>query len=417
MLYYVNKIKEKYANNDFNKLNVLATTSNLFDHFLKNNKKICLYADMQSGKSQVMIKSTFLAYKYKKKFKKKFNIKINNVYVIICASSTELKNDIQNKFMSGLPNKLKKIYKIFHLDDIQKLLKNSGLNPDLPNSIDLTNLKNTALMNGKKTQVSALNIIENMTGNSLVFFDESHAVSEKEQTIDKLKKLIKYYINSQSYFVHISATNYVCSNENMPNIILEPGDGYYGIRDIYNKGRLFDSEDLKNPKNVESMFDIVLKRHKVNNNTLKKYFLIRVREEKCVDKIFENKWIKYDMHYNDNINNIIKNEPDKLTFIFVFNKLRMGVSIIKSHIACAYDYYNTNYSHTPVQSFVGRCCGYGENDIIIFSDVNEILNHLKWKDNGYKREFLSHNIQNVYKRGNRSTHERSIFKNDVIINK
>lgn len=70
-----------------------------------------------------------------KKQLKKINIKIKNIFIIICASNIELANDINNKIrcLAETCN-----IKVLYRDEIEQIIKNSDM--DLKN-IKTNNLK------------------------------------------------------------------------------------------------------------------------------------------------------------------------------------------------------------------------------------------------------------------------------------
>lgn len=201
----------------------------------------------------------------------------------------------------------------------------------------------------------------------------------------------------------------------MEQVIMKPGDDYYGLHDMIKADRIHNAQKLNMQINIEIMFTIVFKKHKLINNTLKKYFIIRAKDKNAIKIIFEKiknyldynkiifnkKIIKFDMKDTSSINYHINDEPKIMTFIFVINKLRMGITTNTINVCCVYEYCNKgeSYCASLVQSLVGRCCGYNKKDhnVIIFSNLKHITDHIKWIDNNYNKKYIPDSVKYIDK--------------------
>ena len=75
-----------------------------------------------------------------------------------------------------------------------------------------------------------------------------------------------------------------------------------------------------------------------------------------------------------NINNMLKNEPFRHTFIFIKEMLRCSKTLIKTHIGICYDRWTQSPNDTTVlQAFLGRLTGYDvPNDVILYTNIDVI---------------------------------------------
>nr|URM62039.1 DEAD helicase [Mimivirus sp.] len=116
---------------------------------------------MQSGKTDVMKRLIYIVNNNNDQLKKlNINIDKYNIYVVICASSINLKTQLQQKL-----SEIK--HKIYHLNDINTMVKN----PSEYESIFIT-----------------------MADSSLIIFDECHCDAECLKIIDRFRTILKKHL-------------------------------------------------------------------------------------------------------------------------------------------------------------------------------------------------------------------------------
>ncbi|AQN68526.1 DEAD-like helicase [Saudi moumouvirus] len=369
---------EDYYHNN----NIVECSANILKKFRKYREVITI-AEMQSGKTDVMKRLVFIINNYNKDLK---NIGIDidkyNIYVIICASSLNLKTQHQLKL-----SEIK--HKIYHLNDINNMIKN---------------------------QSEYESVLITMADSSLIIFDECHCDAECEKLIDKFRKLIKRISkenNTKYYKVGFSATAYEQILAGYPKVIMWPGTGYYGIRDMFkfienNKSTslpvIFPAKNLSISKECEELFEEI--------GIYKKYYIFRLPGKRNLDDViiegianqFKIRGSKidtyiYDMSYKDSINSLINEKPNKPTVIFIKDKLRLGEYLNTKYVYLVHDDPNNMYTHTTVQSLLGRCCGYNkkEHGTLIYCDHNKAYEHYLWIINNYDIKYIPSHAKYITK--------------------
>lgn len=353
-----------YHHND----NIVDAAASIIKQFAKYEEIVCC-AEMQSGKTDVMKRLIYLINNYNEKIKTlDVNIDKFNIYLIICASSINLKKQLIEK----LPEIKTKIY---HLNDIQTLLKNSFENEDL---------------------------FASMTNSGLIIFDECHCDAEQQKLIDKFRKKLEKIstTNKTSYLkVGFSATPYEQIFAGYKKVIMKPGKEYYGMKYMFKAGYskknndypvVFQAKNLADPKKCRELFDEI----QIDNY----YYIIRLPGKKNAEELvfnnirkeFKNQGSKfdsyiYDMDYHSNINELLDEKPEKPVVIFLRDKLRMGEYLNTKFVYLVHDDPTNTYAHTTAQSLIGRCCGYNKKNhqTIIYCDYDKAYQHYQWIKNGY----------------------------------
>ena len=115
-------------------------------------------------------------------------------------------------------------------------------------------------------------IISRMKKNSLILIDESHYGSDQKQVLNQfLTKILnispngdnEYLSKNNIYVVSISATpmaefiNANISEFKKKIIPLKNSNGYYGISDMFNNGRIEKSFDFKDNKSIDRFIDSI----------------------------------------------------------------------------------------------------------------------------------------------------------------
>lgn len=348
------------------KPNVVKTTKRIFKKFVDFYEIVCC-AEMQSGKSEVM-KRVVEIVKTNNKELKEYNIDIDkmNVFIILCASSIDLKKQLGEKIPTIKGN-------IYHLNDIQKFLKNVDKYDEL---------------------------FRRMSTKSLVMFDECHCDVEQKKTVDKLRNiqdhLAKKY-KTNFYRLGFSATPYEQVKCGYTKVIMKPGDNYYGIKQMFARKYpvIYQAKDLSSYNECLELYDEI--------TVYPLYYIIRLPKkiddaEKCIyniKKMLNSKKVKfssfiYDMNYTDNINDVINKAPNKMTIIYIKDKLRMGEYLDTTNVYMVHDRPYNSFAHTTVQSLIGRCCGYDKysHNTLIYCDMEKVEYHYTWVMNDYDLEYI-----------------------------
>lgn len=389
---FLHKIPKKKNKLDYHhNKNIISCCSKIFKKLIKH-KEIVTVAEMQSGKTDVMKRLIYIVNNNNDQLKKlNINIDKYNIYVVICASSINLKTQLQQKL-----SEIK--HKIYHLNDINTMVKN----PSEYESIFIT-----------------------MADSSLIIFDECHCDAECLKIIDRFRTILKKTSkdNSTDYYrIGFSATPYEQIVAGYPKVIMYPESGYYGIRDMFDSiendhskfPTIFPAKDLTIQEECEDLFTEIDIRNR--------YYIFRLRGKRNLDdNIIENivcefkkksakiDTIIYDMSYKNNINELIDNKPCKPTIIFIKDKLRLGEYLNTKYVYMVHDDPNNMYTHTTAQSLLGRCCGYGKasHKTIIYCDHNKAYEHYNWIINDYDIEHIPRHAKYITK--NNTTKQICIY--------
>ena len=365
--------------------NIVNTVVNIIKKLRKYDEVVTV-AEMQSGKTDVMKRLIYVINNYNDKIRN-INIDISkyNIYLIICASSINLKNQLKTK----LPEIKNKVY---HLNDIYNIKKNIFEHEYL---------------------------LTIMADSSLIIFDECHCDAEQRGLIDEFRDLlIKYSKMNKTQFhtVGFSATPYEQVIANYPKIIMKPDKDYYGIVQMFNSWKpsktnkekvptIFQAKNLLEPIECEILFTEI--------EICDFYYIFRLPGKKNseetvihnIEKEFKKRGAKldsyvYDMNYRGNINELLDVKPIKPTIIYLKDKLRMGEYLNTEYIYLVHDDPNNTHTHTTAQSLVGRCCGYNKEShrTIIYCDYQKALQHCKWIENDYDIEYIPSNAKYINKK-------------------
>ena len=372
---------EEYHHNE----NIVNTVANVIKKLQKYDEVVTV-AEMQSGKTDVMKRLIYVINNYNDKIRN-MNIDISkyNIYLIICASSINLKNQLKTK----LPEIKNKIY---HLNDIYNIKKNVFEHEYL---------------------------LTVMADSSLIIFDECHCDAEQKGLIDEFRNLlIKYSKMNKTLFhtVGFSATPYEQVIANFPKIIMKPDKNYYGIVQMFNSWKpsktdkekvpmIFQAKNLLEPTECETLFTEI--------EICDYYYIFRLPSKKNseetvihnIESEFKKRGAKldsyvYDMNYKGNINELLDVKPIKPTIIYLKDKLRMGEYLNTEYVYLVHDDPNNTHTHTTAQSLVGRCCGYNKEShhTIIYCDYQKALQHCKWIESDYDIEYIPSNAKYINKK-------------------
>jgi hypothetical protein len=354
------------ANKHYHSANVVNCVAKIYKKF-KNNKEVLVLAKTQSGKTEVCNRIAELNEKYKGSIKKSFGLHFKKIYLIVCGSSNELKDDLIDKTQNFE-------IEILHINDIQKMINNYEKH---------------------------LNDFNSMNKNALIIFDECHAVAEINQTVCKLRDFLDMLPgnieDNTVRILNISATSYEHVASQIPTVILEPGRGYYGIKEMVDLNRVKDAKDLTAYDNVTEFVNIIMA---LKNR--KKYVLIRMPKNKNEHQIVKTNITKcmrkntisfqfkdYNMNSKFELNDkYLNSKPNVTTVILIKDMLRMGKTVNTKHVCLMYDTHDNSHTHTTVQSFIGRASGYNKRNhgVTVYCDLEKIEQHLKWIESKYSIE-------------------------------
>lgn len=366
---FLYKIPKDINDTDYqHRENIVNAAAEIFKKF-KKYREILTTAEMQSGKTDVMKRVIYIIQKYTEKIRDiGINIHANNIHLVICASSLNLKNQLQEKL-----SEIK--HRIYHLNDINKFIKNT--------------FEYEALLTGMASQ-------------GLIIFDECHCDAETGKIIDKFRKILEKYSqeNKTDYYkIGFSASPYEQIVAGYPKVIMQPGENYYGLKEMFNTyydvPLIFQAKNLVDEAECQELFQEI--------DVYNKYYIFRLPSGKNdqelvmtnIEKAFKRAKSNidtyiYDMNHKNNINELIEIKPDNPTIIYLKDKLRMGEYLNTRYVYMVHDDPNNMYTHTTIQSLIGRCCGYNKRDhkTIIYCDLEKAWQHYQWIRHDYDIKYL-----------------------------
>jgi len=293
-------------------------------------------------------------------------IPINNIYIITGLSDTEWKKDTKNRMPDSINSQ------VFHR----------------------ANLSKTFMKDIREKQ------------NTLIIMDEIQIACEENQTIHKTFIDCGFYdldflLENDIKLIQFSAT----PDGNMNDVLdwkyysakvkLDPGYGHYGANQAIEQNRVKQFLDLTNIDNVRE-----LKQDIETTFTNPRYHLARIpnkRENKDgtnnqskvisnIKKVFGKNY-EYNKNYlkakKGDINDILKKQPEKGTFIFYCEILRCAKTQYKKYIGISYERFVDNPNDSSIiQGTFGRDTGYDNNgDSICYTNIPSLENYIKLWDN------------------------------------
>ena len=248
--------------------------------------------------------------------------------------------------------------------------------------------------------------------NALIIIDEIQIAAKENQTLYKAFKdagfynkqnLLKKDIKIIEFTATPDGTIYDLMNwgENALKIKMEPGQGYTSCFDLKNQNRVLQYKDLccydrkKKEINEEMVENNIneLKSH-IDKYESPLYHIIRTPNGDFADIVIGNfkKIIgedilcqTYDKHSDiEDINTILKIQPQEHTYIFIKEKLRCAKTLIKTYLGVVYERYtNLPDDAVVIQGLIGRGTGYDDNGTsIYFTNCKSIEKYEKlWNSN------------------------------------
>jgi hypothetical protein len=288
-------------------------------------------------------------------------IPIDNIYIITGLSDKEWKKDTKNRMPDTINTR------VFHRANL--------------------------------TRVFLKEILEKK--NLLIIMDEIQIACEEKQTIHKTFKECGFYnldllLQNDIKLIQFSATpdghiNDISDWQNhSAKVKLEPGSGYYGVIQATEQCRVKEYKCLTEPSHVNE-----LKKDIEGNYSNPRYHLIRVpnkrgsKQELVISNFQDEFGDEYEYNYSyletkkNDINKLLKNKPDKHTFVFYCEILRCAKTQYKEFIGISYErYVKSPNDSSVIQGSFGRLTGYDDNgDSICYTHIPSLKNYIKLWDN------------------------------------
>lgn len=221
-------------------------------------------------------------------------------------------------------------------------------------------------------------------------WEEAHFAQNNDQGPAKfLSKLeisadgTQHFLQEKGNFVlTVSATPFselsdkIHLNQNKEVIKMEPGKGYIGVGHLMANNRIRKWDTVENGLSEACSLP----------RTTKKWAIIRVTDNKSdlVETFMESKgWkcVKYDSSISLSQRKSGKctdpgylawkkmatgRAPDADTVIIIKGMCRMGKNINKDHLLFVFETSKNSASDTVLQGLLGRVCGYGNNETIVY---------------------------------------------------
>mgnify|MGYP003384010058 CR=1 FL=1 len=249
---------------------------------------------------------------------------------------------------------------------------------------------------------------------SLIIVDESHYASQRDSLVDKF---LGEYKDENCLELSVSATamaQIAVSNEIGTGLVyLHPDKGYYGIRDIFRRGLIFQSIDITN--NQQAFIDLVEREYDYQKEHSDfKYNIIRLPtqwyhkdlEDDLSELDLPIKYINFHTFPEERLvtgkkkepdfNNYIASEPVAFTIIWVYGSLRAGKQLNTKHIGFVHD---TAHSSPDIiaQALLGRILGYNKeiNFVRCYTDVASARLMRKWVDSTFDVTKIPCGSQNI----------------------
>lgn len=364
------------------------------EYFYKTTRYGVLCAQMQSGKTGCIGNLAYLiANNPDLNAEMKIDNEGKNIFLITTLNFNDVSEQIKRYFISfsDIPNIE---YNVLKLSDLSRILK--------------TYKKDITYSDSK--------IIKSIRKNALIILDESHLVSDTEQTVEKFYKEIigikmsfekddkRYADTNNLYFLSVSATpmaetlskGYQGVQKMYFTLDVDKNE-YWGAVEMLNNNKVFDSFSLSSLTGRRELFKII------DNAPNFSYILVRVsgQSNETLKKFLSRKGIKvseYTQKQLESINLLILNQPpEEKEVILLKQKLRASIQINTEHISVVFDNFSKQ-SDVTVQSLLGRCCGYDKNkSIIIYTNKKAVVTYANWVNNDFDIRYVGADNRNTKK--------------------
>lgn len=329
---------------------------------------VMVIAPPQSGKTGSM----YATIKY---ILKEENMPVENIYIITGLSSCDWTKQTKERFPESVRDN------VFHRNELVKFVDK---------------------IKGKK--------------NILIIMDEIQIASTIKNTIYKTFKAAGLFNKQSLYDNDVKIVEYSATpngtiydlakwGDASIKILADPGAGYLSSVDMETQHRVRKCGDLYNrdtdPETKKESEEKIMKnfdelRFDIEQYKEPRFHIIRTYNGSSKDitianfkKIFGEKKYNY-LSYDQkgeiiDINNTLKDKPEKHTFIFIIEKLRCAKTLTNKYIGVCYERYTgeTPDDSVIIQGCLGRLLGYKDNgDSICYTYIDSIKKYKKlWNSN------------------------------------
>ena len=246
--------------------------------------------------------------------------------------------------------------------------------------------------------------------NVLIIIDEIQIAAKENQTLYKSFNKAGFYDKQNLLRKDIKIIEFTATPDgtiydlmnwggNALKIKMEPGQGYTSCFDLKNQKRVLQYKDLcgydkttdKVDEELVAVNIIELNLH-IDKYEKPSYHIIRTPNGYMSNIVIDNfkKNINEDIPYYtydkesdiEDINKILKVEPEQHTYIFIKEKLRCSKTLCKQYLGVVYERYSLFPDDTVIiQGLIGRGTGYDDNGkSIYFTNIPSIEKYDKlWK--------------------------------------
>jgi hypothetical protein len=250
--------------------------------------------------------------------------------------------------------------------------------------------------------------------NNIVINDESHYAGDKK---NRPYKEIYAHIESLSgpgndlniKYLSVSATDpaglvQAKKAKNGDVVRLQAGPDYLSVKSLYQKRHILQAKDLSDSKNMNELhkfiYDYNLEntyifirtrgaKHTVIKGLIKEKFKIdgeAITDKNIIEWDQNNRPLKINLDKKGkpskmtDINEIVREKPNSLTFVLIKDKLRAAKTIDTTYIGILYDSVSDTQTHdTALQSFIGRACGRKKNaNIYVFGNIEAVQVYIEF---------------------------------------
>ena len=256
----------------------------------------------------------------------------------------------------------------------------------------------------------------------VVLIDEVQYASGAGMTLDGLLedcgcKDIETLRQLNVHFVLVSATpnriyDDLCelSSEWCRHLVMQPGDGYTGLQELLQSGRLREAKDLwvagavgddenagvkrfnekmisKSLEAIEELKDVV------TSYKDPKYHIVRTQYAAAGEEVRERfktvfldsvDFVVCDSTTGVGVMEKVKVKPARQCVLFIKEQLRCAATLVKTHIGVLYDRVS-KLDNVMVQGLAGRGTGYDVPEcLVVFSDVKSIQRYLAVVEEGFE---------------------------------
>jgi len=340
------------------------------------------------------------------------NRKIINIMVVALTQSgkTAAMSSIIRSYLKNPKNliPIENIYIITGLSSVDWVFQTKER---MPNSIE-----NRVYHRDKLTNDFVNDIIEKK--NVLVIIDEIQIAAKENQTLFKIFQKAGFYdkrtlLKNDIKIIEFTATpdgtiyDLMEWGDNSKKIKMLPGENYKSCFDLLDENRLFQYKDLCCYDKENDVVDtelanknIIEIKNQIDKFYIPMYHIIRTPKAVLGDIVIENfrnifgeiNLFKYDRESDmEDINELLKNKPEKNTFIFIKEKLRCSKTLFKKYLGILYERYTRKPDDAVViQGLLGRMTGYDDNTMSkCFTNIFSIVKYKMLWDSNFENKEIS----------------------------